>query len=181
VGVEGTILRLDPPDLAALNAAVDLSGVKAALSALGIPDKTIGAPLEILNRYETNRQDRRDQLKRDEAELLNKKASLPSLVSIKTDPLEIFTFIARFGFAIVLFFLVNILASVYRYSLRLAAHYDARADALDLSNALLDRNFRQLVQSLTPSGVDFGKLDRSPTEQMFDAMRSFLQRRGGSG
>jgi hypothetical protein len=131
--------------------------------------------------FETNREDRKDQIKRDETDLENRKASLPSLISVKTDPLEIFTFIARFSFAVVLFFLVNILVSVYRYSLRLAAHYDARADALTLSSALLDDSFYQLVQSLSPSGVDFGKLDRSPTEQLVDVARSALQRGEGKG
>ena len=95
--------------------------------------------------------------------------------------MEIFTFITRVSFAIVLFFLVNILVSVYRYSLRLAAHYDARADALSLSSALLEDGFHQLVQSLSPSGVDFGKLDRSPTEQLLDVVRSVLEKREGKG
>ena len=61
------------------------------------------------------------------------------------------------------------------------AHYDARADALRLSSALLDDSFHQLVQSLAPSGVDFGKLDRSPTEQIVDVVRSVLQRHEGKG
>ncbi|HME20308.1 MAG TPA: hypothetical protein VKI44_02905 [Acetobacteraceae bacterium] len=128
--------------------------------------------------FEADREERRSQIKRDEAALDNLKARLPSLISVKTDPLEIFIFIARFSFAAVLFFLVSILVSVYRYSLRLAAHYDARADALGLSDALLNPGFHQLVRSLTPSGVYFGKMDRTPTEQVLDAIRGTLRRRG---
>jgi hypothetical protein len=164
-----------------LNAAVDLKEIKTALAALAIPDQVIGTPLEFMKRFETNRDEKKERLKQDEADLVNKKASLPSLLSVKADPLEIFTFITRFSFAIVLFFLVSILVSVYRYSLRLAAHYDARADALSLSSALLDDSFHQLVQSLSPSGVDFGKLDRSPTEQLLDVVRSVLEKREGKG
>jgi len=73
VGENGTIIRLDPPDLAPLSAAVDLKGVQAALNGLGISDQAIGPPLEIMKRFETNRDDRKEQLRRDEADLVNKR------------------------------------------------------------------------------------------------------------
>jgi len=178
VGDNGTILRFDPPDLSALDTAIDLKGVRLALSALGITEPVTGQPLKIMEVFEAGRDERKSQIDRDQKDLDARRASLPSLVSMKTDPMEVFTFIVRFSFAAVLFFLVSILVSVYRYSLRLAAHYDARADALGLANAGLDRDFHQLVRSLTPSGVDFGKMDRSPTDQILAALREVTRNRG---
>ena len=178
VGEKGTILRFDPPDLSALDTAIDLKGVRLALSALGITEPVTGPPLKIMEVFEAGRDERKSQIDRDQKDLDARRASLPSLVSMKTDPMEVFTFIVRFSFAAVLFFLVSILVSVYRYSLRLAAHYDARADALGLANAGLDRDFHQLVRSLTPSGVDFGKMDRSPTDQILAALREVTRSRG---
>ena len=179
VGDKGTILRLDPPDLTTLNEAIDLKGVQAALSALGITEQAIGPTLTLLAAFETNRTQRREEIEREQTEVKNRKTSLQEMLTVQHDPMEVYFFVARFSFALVLFFLVSILVSVYRYSLRLAAHYDARADALGLSKALLDGRFHQLVRSLAPSGVDFGKMDRAPTQQLLDSARNVLTRRGG--
>jgi hypothetical protein len=84
---------------------------------------------------------------------------LPNVFLTKLDPLEVFVFITKFALLIVLFFLVNIVVSVYRYSQRLAAQYDAQTYALGLSNVPLDPNFHRLVRTLTPKGIDFGKVE----------------------
>jgi hypothetical protein len=68
--------------------------------------------------------------------------------------------------------------TIYRYSMRLAAHYDSRADALDLSEALLDDRFHRLVRSLTPLSVDFGKDTRTPIDTALGAMRDIARSRG---
>ena len=180
VGKNGTILRLDPLDVTTLNDTIDLKSVQAALTALGISDLAIGSPMKLLEAFETNRDQRRAEIQREQTDLQNRKTNLQDLLNVKHDPMEIYFFVARFSFAVVLFFLVSILVSVYRYSLRLAAHYDARADALGLSNALLDRRFHQLVRSLAPSGVDFGKMDRAPTQQALDVVRNAVVRRGSN-
>jgi hypothetical protein len=177
VGNSGTILRLDAPDLTALSTASDTEGVTNALAALGIAEPAIGAPLQRLRALEAARDEHKGQIRREEKELEHVKAGLPSLVSPRTDPLEVFIFIARFSYAIVLCFLVSVLVSLYRYTLRLAAHYDARADAVALANASLDHDFHQLVRTFTSLGVDFGKLDRSPAEQVLDAARGMVRRR----
>jgi len=107
-----------------------------------------------------------------------RKDALPNVFSTKVDPLEVFVFVTKFALLIVLFFLVNILVSVYRYSQRLAAHYDAQAYALGLSNALLDPNFHRLVRTLTPTGIDFGKMEGAPTDKFLDVVRTALRQRG---
>jgi hypothetical protein len=103
---------------------------------------------------------------------------VPTVFSTKVDPLEVFVFITKFALLIVLFFLVNILVSVYRYSQRLAAQYDAQAYALSLSNALLDPNFHRLVRTLTPTGIDFAKMEAAPTDKFLDLVRTALRQRG---
>ena len=65
VGESGTILRIDPPELRALNDAKDLMGVKAALSGLGVPDQSIGQSLDTMRVLGINRQNLMDQIERD--------------------------------------------------------------------------------------------------------------------
>jgi hypothetical protein len=89
----------------ALSTASNLTDVKKDLAELGISAAAIGSPLAIMTAIEENRTDKQQQIKDSENDLDNKKLALPSLMSLKTDLTEIFTLIARFGFAIVLFFL----------------------------------------------------------------------------
>ena len=66
--------------------------------------------------------------------------------------------LTQFVFLGVLFFLVRLLVSLYKYNCRLANFWDSRADAI-----LLDRNFaagmsetfNELVQALAPDAYDF--------------------------
>jgi photosystem II stability/assembly factor-like uncharacterized protein len=181
VGYGGTILRLDPVDLATmsrLNAAVDFQGVTKALAAAGIKEQVIGQPLVTLQILEDQRTALKKQIEKDEADIQKQQAALPNVFSTKLDPLEVFVFITKFALLLVLFFLVNILVSVYRYSQRLAAQYDAQAYALGLSNALLDPNFHRLVRTLTPAGIDFGKMEGAPTDKILDLVRTALRQRG---
>jgi hypothetical protein len=55
---------------------------------------------------------------------------------------------------------------LYRYNIRLAAFYDARADALDFMRTSLRSNgFIRLSNSLTPT-LDFGRQPQTPIEQI---------------
>jgi hypothetical protein len=180
VGQDGTVMRLNPPDLTALNAAVDLKGVTTALAAAGVNEQVIGQPLDTLRALEGNRDTLRAQIAQDEAEIQKQKDALPNVFSTKLDPLEVFVFITKFALLIVLFFLVNILVSVYRYSQRLAAQYDAQTYALGLSSVSLDPNFHRLVRTLTPKGIDFGKVEGAPTDKILDLVRAGLRQRGNS-
>ena len=178
VGQDGTILRISPADLSALDAAVDLTGITTALAKARIKEQAIGQPLETLKAFEGNRETLRAQIEQDDKEIQKRKDALPTVFSTKVDPLEVFVFITKFVLMLVLFFLVNILVSVYRYSQRLAAQYDAQAYALGLSNALLGPDFHRLVRTLTPTGVDFGKIEAAPTDKILDLVRTVMRQRG---
>ena len=65
----------------------------------------------------------------------------------------------------VLFFLVQILVRLYQYSLRLAAFWDSRADALLLSESYSDKKtkrFDNLIGALAPDAYDFKPPRESP-------------------
>ena len=169
VGKDGTVLRLNPVNLTALNAAVNLKGVTTALAAARINEQVIGQPLDTLRALEGNRDTLRAQIAQEDTEIQKRKDALPNVFSTKLDPLELFVFITKFALLIVLFFLVNILVSVYRYSQRLAAQYDAQAYALGLSNVTLDPNFHRLVRTLTPRGLILAK-SRGPPPTKFSIL-----------
>lgn len=65
----------------------------------------------------------------------------------------------------VVFFLVQILVRLYQYSLRLAAFWDSRADALLLARSFASGRavkFDDLVMALAPDAYDFKPSPRSP-------------------
>jgi hypothetical protein len=83
------------------------------------------------------------------------------------------TSITRFGTLIVVSFLVAILIPSYRYNVRLAAFYAARADALVAmrSRSLEHSQFELLTTVLTPH-IEFGKSPSTPLEQVVDLVRA---------
>jgi hypothetical protein len=81
------------------------------------------------------------------------------------------TNVTRFGTIIMITFLVSILTPLYRYNIRLATYYDARADVIGLFGTKLKSvGFLQLSAALTPS-FDFGKTPSTPVEQIIELVR----------
>jgi len=77
----------------------------------------------------------------------------------------------RIGITIYAFFAISIVVAIYRYSMRLGAHYEACADAIELSEGVIESDFNQLIQSLSPGKIGFGKVD-SPVDRAIDALQS---------
>jgi len=147
---------------------------------LGIAEQAIGPPIQALLAFEANRVERKRQLSRDKSELDSLQARLPGLRAGTVAQLEVFIVASRFGVALILCLLVGIVTSAWRFVLRLTAHYDARADAVALANASLDHDFHQLVRTFASLGVDFGKSELSPAEQVLEAVRGMPRRRDKS-
>ena len=87
----------------------------------------------------------------------------------------------RVGAIVLLLFLVQILVPLYRYNAKLASHYDACADGLELllvsgSAVPLDLYVR-LTTVLSPSGVEFGAAPTAPTEQALRVVADILGRK----
>jgi hypothetical protein len=62
---------------------------------------------------------------------------------------------ARFGSAGVLLLVILILAQLYRYNIRLAAHYDARADVIELVHSDDIEKLTKAVEFFSPDALDF--------------------------
>lgn len=84
--------------------------------------------------------------------------------------------LTRFGILIVVIFLVQILVGIYRYSLRLAAFYAARADALTSG---LDRKsgLGEWGNDFLPEMIDFGRSPVTPAQYVVDVVRAYFDRK----
>jgi hypothetical protein len=108
-----------------------------------------------------------------------------------TDRSLYLTLSTRFGSIPLLLFLVQILVTMYRHNIRLAAHYDSRADALlivvdalNLSAGVTVADWEKFVERLAiPENLDFGrpKVPKMPgpaadsTRDMFTEILSLLR------
>lgn len=82
------------------------------------------------------------------------------------------TSITRFGLLAVVGFFVSILVSLYRYNVRLAAFYNARADLLRLSDiSVTISDFGLLATALTPT-LEFGKSPQLPIGQLVELVKT---------
>jgi len=184
VGDNGTILILSIPDLAVVLGAAEAKDVETALVSLHPPQ---GAPKEEVDALKRHEQERKDaeQLRaraQKAAELLAPQVRAPQTPQGSgnsahdfLDPVYVRAYLNRAIVMLIVFFSVSILLTIFRYSMRLAAQYDGRADALRLSDSTLDNRFHQLVRTMVPSGVDFGKTPRSPAELAFDSARDMMR------
>lgn len=73
---------------------------------------------------------------------------------------------SRLALGVIFILLVQILVGLYRYSSRLEAFYEARADALTLATFTGDEPLADLAKVLMPDAIDFGRVPASPIEQV---------------
>lgn len=71
----------------------------------------------------------------------------------------------RLSVLLIVVFLVQILVSLYRYSLRLAAFYDSASDALRMGGDS-HAKVKAWSNTLTPKNIDFGKPPVSPSQHL---------------
>jgi hypothetical protein len=83
------------------------------------------------------------------------------------------TSITRFGLLAVIGFFVALLVSLYRYNVRLAAYYMARADFFRIfgDDALTTSETSAIMTALTP-GIEFGKIPATPAMQILELLKS---------
>ena len=103
--------------------------------------------------------------------------SAASVGSAKTIYL-ISTVTTRIGSVLILLFLVQILTSLYRYNIRLAAYYDARADGLEIIGTDSGEIFENIVRALSPETIDFGKGPTSPAGHAVELAKEVLSLKG---
>jgi hypothetical protein len=75
----------------------------------------------------------------------------------------------------IMFFLVAILVPQYRYNIRMAAFYDARADSIRLAGKLPAithvEDLEKTILAMTPN-IDFGKAPSTPLDQLVELIKA---------
>jgi hypothetical protein len=98
--------------------------------------------------------------------------------SADSDPQAVIisTLTTRVGVIFLLIFLVKILVSMYRYSIKLASQYDGRADLLQClpANEILD--FEKLILLTTTENIDFSKQDKAPGDYAVDIAKKIIEK-----
>jgi hypothetical protein len=87
----------------------------------------------------------------------------------------LFTAITRFGTGLFTIYAISVLLNVFRYVMRLAAYYDARAQALLLATELGEskaKAFADYAAVLGAEKISFGKEPSTPLESAVDLLRA---------
>jgi hypothetical protein len=79
------------------------------------------------------------------------------------------TNLTRLGAVAIMFFLVGILVPQYRYNIRMAAFYDARADSVRLADKV--ESLGDIANVMTPN-IDFGKAPATPWEHIVEVIKA---------
>ena len=86
------------------------------------------------------------------------------------------TMVTRVSVAAFAIFLTQILLNLYRYSSRMAAFFDGRADALYLAGGKLQQqNFETVAESLAGEKIDFGAPPKSPADNLVELLRELTR------
>jgi len=127
------------------------------------PALTTEAVEAMMSRYDSEAALLAHQLKRFADESTNATRSTAFLVS---------TITTRVGAVAILVFLTQVAISNYRYARRLAAFYEARADAFLLAHDAA--NAEHLLRILAPDTFDFGAMPKSPTQDAIELAKAIV-------
>lgn len=87
------------------------------------------------------------------------------VISPNTESERMTTFAARIGVGVILIFTTQVLANIYRYSVRMSAFYESRAIMLMIHRKDPKlASMSELVASFAGDKVEFGNMPRSPVE-----------------
>ena len=88
------------------------------------------------------------------------------------------TTIVRIGVLLLLAFLLQLLVTLYRYNSRLAAYYDARADALFFVTTE-GGDLQTMVEIFSPDDLDYGRAPKLAANQVVEVAKSLSQAASG--
>ena len=102
---------------------------------------------------------------------------VPSLSSTGDDKYWINNLTVRVGISVLLIFLVQILFKVFKYLLRVAAFYNARADAIEF--ILIDQkgDMEKLVDLFTPEKYDISELEKI---SLWESLTNIIKAKSGT-
>ncbi len=93
-------------------------------------------------------------------------------------PVIISSISTRVGAIFILLFLVQILVSMFRYSTKLAAFYEARGDVLELTGKTEEKSLLYLTEFLSPDDHDFSDTGKPPSEQAIELAKVLMTKTG---
>ncbi len=82
----------------------------------------------------------------------------------------------KIGSSLLILFLVQILISLYRYSTRLSAFYEARADGLQLAEEVDKLSLDSLIGLLSADRLDFGRNPKTPVQEIAEIVKEGLHK-----
>ena len=85
------------------------------------------------------------------------------------------TTVTRIGAVLLLIFGAQILIGFYRYNLKLAAFYDARADAIELLSGETLENLPSIVAILSADQIEMGKPPKTPMEEVVRLVEALVE------
>ncbi len=127
-----------------------------------------------------------DELAQAREELGTAKTSIDAIKSLQERIFSLGPIITRALAIAITLLIVQIFVRLYQYNVKLAAFYDARADALLLEPALgkmkHEMRYNELVDALSPDSVDFGKTPKTMVDQAAELARVMVEKRpAGTG
>jgi hypothetical protein len=132
-----------------------LSPVVSELSRRAMEERVLGAPLSSENT--------------DQAQTGTRQTDWAQIIQSN---------ITRVSALAIMFFLVMVLVPQYRYNLRMAAFYDARADSIRLAGRLPTitdlQDLEKIIVAMTPN-IDFGKAPATPLDQVVELIKATKQ------
>ena len=87
----------------------------------------------------------------------------------------------RAGCVFLLYFLVQIFVTVYRFNIRLAGYYDARADVLQMLGSLEKPGLKNFVGLFSPEKLDFGKPPKGPAKEIVELLKTMAAATAAKG
>jgi hypothetical protein len=103
------------------------------------------------------------------------RVSTPQAVATSRDVL-IVTFVARISFLLVMLFLVQIMAKIFRFSWLLANYFAARADAIKAVGLPQNMSLGELVKIISPDAIDFGEMPKAVAEQVIELAQPVVKK-----
>jgi hypothetical protein len=79
------------------------------------------------------------------------------------------TLSTRIGAILILIFLIQLLIRIYRYDIRIANYYDARADALEIHSKEPGLSFDKIINLVSPDIYDIGN-PKSPSDSLLSLL-----------
>ena len=172
VGWNGTILKSDKSTIKSITEQLkEVSNPSKILEILGLLRKRgleyVLGQNDILQRIQTMK------TRHQELEKLLKTPDKPSGSAVESF-FGRYTII-RFGVMSFIAFFLQLLVSLYRYNMRLAAYYDARGDALFFAAQDKPDGLDALTEIFSPDGVDYRRSPNVATKQIIEVVKSLSQ------